>query len=221
MYIKKIHGTILTRSTVYRYMRLNNIQSIIRRKKHQWGTKPHIEIPNLLKRDFTTKHSNQKWSIDISYLFTTGKTLYLCAIKDMHDKSIISYTISKYMTLDLVQNTVKKAVFSVPFNQRIGLILHSDQGSHFTSLPYAKLLKDNNITHSVSFRGNCVDNSPIESFFSALKTECIYLYKKTNEDEMIKLVDEYIKYYNEERLQLKIKELAPIEYRKQVLSVLF
>lgn len=221
MKIKKIHGSILTRSTVYRYMRLNQIQSIIRRKRYKWGKKPHHYIPNLLKRDFTTNTSNQKWSIDISYLLTTNKTLYLCAIKDMHDKSIVSYTLSKHMNQKLVNETIYKAIESTPLNQRIGLVLHSDQGSHFTNESYARLLENNQIRHSVSYKGNCVDNSPIETWFSALKTESLYLQNKVSEDETKSLVEAYIKYYNEERLQLKIKELAPIEYRKQVLSVFF
>ncbi len=82
-------------------------------------------------------------------------------------------------------------------------------------------LEDNDIQHSVSNRGNCVDNCPIESWFSALKTETIYLMDKLSESEMINVVDQYVKYYNEERLQEKIKELAPMKYRMQVLSTLF
>ncbi len=194
MNLKKIHGLILTKATVYRYMRLNGIQSIIRKKRYHWGTKPHHQIPNLLKRDFTTKKPNQKWSIDVSYLFTIGRIIYLCAIKDLYDKSIISYTISRFNNNPLVLETVKKAVKRVPLAHRENLILHSDQGSQFTSPPYAKLLKEHDVRHSVSFRGSCVDNAPIESWFSALKTESIYLYDKLSEFEMISIVDQYIKY---------------------------
>lgn len=221
MNLKEIHGLVLTKATVYRYMKLNEIQSIIRKKRHQWGKKPHHNIPNLLKRDFTTERPNQKWSIDVSYLFTKDRILYLCAIKDMFDKSIIGYRISRFNNNPLVFETVKQAVYDTPIEQRKDLILHSDQGSQFTSPVYAKLLADNDIRHSVSNRGNCVDNCPIESWFSALKTETIHLMNKLSENEMIKVVDQYVKYYNEERLQEKIKELAPMKYRMQVLSILF
>ncbi len=221
MYIKKIHGLSLTKATVYRYMRLNNIQSIIRKKRYRWGTKPHISIPNLLNRDFTTNKPNEKWSIDISYLITHERTIYLCAIKDLFDKSIISYTISRFINNNLVFETLHKAFESVPVNQRLDLILHSDQGGHFTSPAYSSILEKNKVIQSMSYKGNPVDNSPIESWFSTLKAESIYLHKKTNEKEMISIVESYIKYYNEERLQEKIKELAPIQYRKQALSVLF
>lgn len=108
MYIKKIHGLSLTKAAVYRYMRLNNIQSIIRKKRYKWGTKPHIIIPNLLNRDFTTNKPNEKWSVDVSYLITNERTIYLCAIKDLYDKSIIEYTISRFNNNPLVFETVKK-----------------------------------------------------------------------------------------------------------------
>ncbi|WP_035369817.1 IS3 family transposase, partial [Acholeplasma hippikon] len=95
------------------------------------------------------------------------------------------------------------------------------QGAQFTSQVYSNLLKENNIKQSASFKGSCVDNSPIESWFSSLKSECAYLNDKMSESEMILKVEDYIKYYNEERLQKKIKELAPIQYRKQALSRFF
>lgn len=221
MNIKKIHGITLTKATVYRYMKLNQLQSIIRRKKRKYGTVKHHVIPNLLQRDFTTKRPNQKWSIDISYLFGKQKTVYLCAIKDMYDKSIIAYQISRYMDMSFVIKTINIAVKLVPQKQRRGLILHSDQGAHFTATSYKKLLKKHHIKHSVSYRGSCVDNCPIESWFSALKTESIYLYPKLLISELITLVNRYVKYYNEERLQEKLKELAPIDYRRQALSGLF
>lgn len=221
MNIKKVHGLILTRYSVYRYMKLNQIQSMIRKKRYKWGTKPHMNIPNLLKRNFTTNKPNQKWSIDISYLFCKERVIYICAIKDLFDKSIISYKISRFINNTLVNDTVQLAIDSIPINERKELILHSDQGGQFTNPTYAEMLRKNQIKHSVSFRGSCVDNCPIESWFSALKIECIYLEDKMSESEMIYKVEGYIKYYNEERLQKKIKELAPIEYRKQALSRFF
>jgi transposase InsO family protein len=221
MNIKKIHGITLTKATVYRYMRLNHIQSIIRRKKRKYSNVKHHVIPNLLQRDFTTERPNQKWSIDISYLFGKQKTIYLCAIKDLYDKSIIAYQMSSQMGLSFVSKTINMAMDVTPQNQREGLILHSDQGSHFIGPQYRSILKHHHIKHSVSYRGSCVDNCPIESWFSALKTESIYLYPKLSTNELITLVNDYVKYYNEERLQEKLKELAPIDYRKQALSVLF
>ena len=221
MQIKKIYGLIVTNFAVYRYMRLNDIQSITRKKTHRYSKLPHHQIPNLLQRNFTTFCSNCKWSIDISYIFATDGVKYLCAIKDMYDKSIIAYTISKTLDLPFVLNTVQQAVNLVPWEQRKNLILHSDQGFHFTNIVYQKLLADNNIIQSISAKGSSVDNVPIESFFSTLKSECIYLIKNLKVKDIDETIDKFIEYYNNERLQEKIKELTPFEFRKLTLNSIF
>ena len=221
MQIKKIYGLLVTNFAVYRYMRLNDIQSITRKKTHRYSKLPHHQIPNLLQRNFTTFCSNCKWSIDISYIFAIDGVKYLCAIKDMYDKSIISYKISKTLDLQFVLNTVQQAVNIVPFEQRRNLILHSDQGFHFTNIVYQKLLADNNIIQSISAKGSSVDNVPIESFFSTLKSECIYLIKNLKVKEIDETIDKFIEYYNNERLQEKIKELTPFEFRELTLNSVF
>ena len=221
MQIKKIYGLIVTNFAVYRYMRLNDIQSITRKKTHRYSKLPHHQIPNLLQRNFTTFCSNCKWSIDISYIFATDGVKYLCAIKDMYDKSIISYKISKTLDLSFVLNTVQQAVNIVPFEQRRNLILHSDQGFHFTNIVYQKLLADNNIIQSISAKGSSVDNVPIESFFSTLKSECIYLIKNLKVKDIDETIDKFIEYYNNKRLQEKIKELTPFEFRELTLNSVF
>ena len=221
MQIKKIYSLIVTNFAVYRYMRLNDIQSITRKKTHRYSKLPHHQIPNLLQRNFTTFCSNCKWSIDISYIFATDGVKYLCAIKDMYDKSIISYKISKTLDLPFVLNTVQQAVNIVPFEQRRNLILHSDQGFHFTNIVYQKLLADNNIIQSISAKGSSVDNVPIESFFSTLKSECLYLIKNLKVKDIDETIDKFIEYYNNERLQEKIKELTPFEFRELTLNSVF
>ena len=221
MQIKKIYGLIVTNFAVYRYMRLNDIQSITRKKTHRYSKLPHHQIPNLLQRNFTTFCSNCKWSIDISYIFATDGVKYLCAIKDMYDKSIISYKISKTLDLQFVLNTVQQAVNIVPLEQRRNLILHSDQGFHFTNIVYQKLLADNDIIQSISAKGSSVDNVPIESFFSTLKSECIYLIKNLKVKDIDETIDKFIEYYNNERLQEKIKELTPFEFRELTLNSVF
>ncbi len=221
MQIKTAYGLCLRNATVYRYMRINGIQSIVRRKTHAYPKVDHHDIPNLLHRDFTTDSSNKKWSIDITYLFCRDGLAYLCAIKDMHDKSIVSWRLSRFIDHKLVMDTLNQAIESVPYEQRRHLILHSDQGWHFTHPVYQQRLIDNHITQSISAKGSSVDNCPIESFFSALKTECIYLHKNLYLKNLDTIVKEYMFYYNNQRLQEKIKELAPITFRKQVLSTLF
>ena len=218
MQFKKQYGINITKKTVYGYMKIHGIQSIIRKKRKKYSKVEHHKITNLIKRDFKATKPNSKWSIDITYLHTVQGTEYLCAIKDMYDKSIIAYNLSVHNDNNLVFQTLDKAFSSIKTEHRNSLILHSDQGSQFTSPKYAKILKENQVEHSVSARGSCVDNVPIESWFSALKTECIYLKGNCTRKEMRENVIEYICYYNEKRLQEQLKELTPFEYRVLALA---
>lgn len=218
MNIKAVNRVSLTNKTVYRYMRLLDIRSITGRKPKKYDKIPHHEIPNLLKRDFTTTGPNQKWSIDITYIQTAEGVEYLCAIKDLYDKSIIAYRISRFNDNPLVIETVKEALTTVRRSTRKGLILHSDQGSQFTSIAYRKLLKRRQVKHSVSYKGSCADNVPIESWFSLLKCESLKLHKFLNRSIAKYLVSEYIIFYNYRRLQEQLKELTPIQYRQSALT---
>jgi len=221
MNIKKVYGLRLTNSTVYRYMKLNNIQSICRRKIKRYPKVSDHKIPNLLQRNFNTDAPNKKWSIDVSYIICKDGIRYLCAIKDMFDKSIIAWQLSPYMNLSLVSNTLNKAVIKVPLCERKNLILHSDQGGQFTSDRYRELLRNNNITQSISAKGSSVDNAPIESFFAILKTECIYLEDNLTKSNANVVINNFMNYYNNERLQEKTKELPPQLFREQALQSLF
>lgn len=221
MNIKTAYGLCLTNKTVYRYMKLNQIQSIVRRKKHGYPKTSNHEIPNLLQRNFNTDRPNKKWSIDISYIFCRDGLNYLCAIKDMYDKSIISWQLSPFIDFKLVMDTIEHAIDKIPYEQRKELILHSDQGWHFTNKVYQQKLLDNDIIQSISAKGSSVDNAPIESFFAIIKTECIYLQENLYLKNLEFVIAEYIYYYNNERLQVKIKELTPLQFREQALMSLF
>jgi putative transposase len=218
MNIKKIYGLSISKKVIYRYMKLHRIQSIIRRKKKKYNKVKHHEIPNLIKRNFNAVSPNEKWSIDVTYIHTTAGVEYLCAIKDMFDKSIVAYNSSKFNDNKLVLTTLDRAIRKVPYKYRKDLIIHSDQGHQFTSIAYRLRLQKNKIKHSVSYKGSCVDNVPIESWFSALKTECIYLNGKFDRLIARKLIRNYIDYYNNERLQEQLKELTPYEYRMLALA---
>lgn len=218
MNIKAVNGLSLTNKTVYRYMRLLDIRSITGRKPKKYYKIPHHEIPNLLKRDFTTTGPNQKWSIDITYIHTSEGVEYLCAIKDLYDRSIIAYRQSRHNDNPLVIQTVQAAFAKVPHAQRNMLILHSDQGSQFTSIPYRRLLRRRRVAHSVSYQGSCADNMPIESWFSLLKCESLKLHQLTSRNLAKELVSNYVIFYNQHRLQEQLKELTPIQYRQSALT---
>ena len=147
------------------------------------------------------------WS-DISYIHTKQGVLYLSMIKDLYDNFIVSYDMATVQDNALVYRTIKKAKETVAGE----LILHSDQGFQYTSHGYMKLTQGYSILPSMSRAGAPIDNSPAENFFGILKTECIYRNKIKTLDEARELIDEYMHFYNFERLQTKT-QMTPFEKR--------
>lgn len=172
-----------------------------------------------LKRNFSTTAPNQKWTTDVSMFKISEGKLYLSPIMDMYDGSIISYDIS--ITADF--NQAKRMIDSAfnQFDDLNGLIFHSDQGWQYQTEPYKQWLKDRGIIQSFSHKGNCMDNSLMENFFGIMKNEMFYGEEATFEtlDELKAAMEEYIRYYNEERISLKRKGLTPLQYRHQSLSI--
>ncbi|MEE0762511.1 MAG: IS3 family transposase, partial [Acutalibacteraceae bacterium] len=151
----------------------------------------------------------------ISYIKTAQGTLYLSVIRDLFDNSIVSYKTGTNQNINLVLSTIRAAKRKEKVTAE--LQLHSDQGFQYTSHGYFKLTQSYGITPSMSRRGNPYDNALAENFFSILKTECIYRTKLKTYEDAKSLIDEYIYFYNHERLQLKTK-LTPFEKRNQVVS---
>ena len=155
---------------------------------------------------------NAKWVTDISYIHTRQGVLYLSMIRDLYDNSIIAYKTGTEQAVNLVLNTIKAAIQKEAVAGE--LQLHSDQGFQYTSQGYFDLTKEYGITPSMSRRGNCSDNAMAENFFSILKTECIYRHKLNTFDQARQLIDEYIYFYNYERIQTNTS-LTPNEKRCQ------
>ena len=198
--------------TVLRVMQKYNLLSVVRRKRYQHYSSDIHKYPNLLNRDFYADKPNQKWVTDISYIPTKQGFLYLSVIRDLYDNSIVAYKTSTQQTINLVLNTVKAAKRKEKVTAE--LQLHSDQGFQYTSHAYFNLTQSYGIKQSMSRRGNPYDNALAENFFSILKTECIHRIKLQSFDEARKVIDDYIYFYNNQRIQLKTK-LTPIEYRCQ------
>ena len=201
--------------TILRVMQKYNLLSVIRRKRYRnYGEHIH-RYPNLLNRDFKAERPNQKWVTDISYIKTGQGTLYLSVIRDLYDNSIVAYKTGTEQNINLVLRTIKAAKRKEKITAE--LQLHSDQGFQYTSQAYFNLTKSYGITPSMSRRGNPYDNAMAENFFSILKTECIYRTKLRTYEEARILIDRYIHFYNNERIQLKTK-LTPIEFRSQYVA---
>lgn len=201
--------------TVLRVMQKYNLLSVIRRKKYRNYSNVLHKYDNLLNRDFHADRPNQKWVTDISYIHTAQGVLYLSIIRDLFDNSIVAYKTSTTQNVHLVLNTIRAAKQSEKITAE--LQLHSDQGFQYTSNQYFNLTKEYNITPSMSRRGNPYDNALAENFFSILKTECIYRIKLKTFDEAKIIIDEYIYFYNNQRIQHKTK-LTPIEIRNQFVA---
>jgi len=205
-------GLIINHKAVLRIMNKYNLLAKIRRRR-MWVTfGEHLHrYENVLNRNFFADKPNQKWVTDISYIHTKQGVLYLSMIRDLHDNFVVSHHIGTEQTINLVTETVKKAKREVAD----GLILHSDQGSQYTSPAYNALTKEYSILPSMSRAGNPLDNAMAENFFSILKTECVKLQKPQTFEEAKNMIDEYIFFYNYERVQLKTK-LTPYEKRCQL-----
>ena len=201
--------------TVLRIMQKYDLLSVIRRKKYRRYTDVIHKYPNLLNRNFKADRPNQKWVTDISYIHTSQGVLYLSIIRDLYDNSIVAYKTSTTQNVALVLNTIKAAKKKEKVTAE--LQLHSDQGFQYTSNGYFKLTQSYGITPSMSRRGNPYDNSLAENFFSILKTECINRVKLKTFNEARLLIDQYIFFYNNQRIQLKTK-LTPLEKRSQFIA---
>ena len=201
--------------TILRVMNKYSLLSVVRRRRYCNYSQALHRYDNLLNRDFHADRPNQKWVTDISYIKTSQGFLYLSVIRDLYDRSIVAYKTSTVQNINLVLNTIKAAKKKEKVTAE--LQLHSDQGFQYTSQPYFNLTKAYHITPSMSRRGNPYDNALAENFFSILKTECIYRTKIKTFEEARKMIDDYIYFYNHQRIQLKTK-LTPLELRSQFVA---
>lgn len=192
-----------------------NLLSAVRRKQYKKCGDSLHRYPNLLNRNFTAERPNQKWATDISYIETEQGFLYLSIIRDLFDNSIVAYKTSSVHNTKLVLDTIRAAKRKEKVTAE--LQLHSDQGFQYTSDAYFKLTQEYGITPLMSRRGNPYDNALAENFFSILKTECIYRSKPATRAEAKRLIDAYIYFYNNQRIQTKTK-LTPLELRCQYVA---
>ena len=201
--------------TILRVMQKYNLLSVIRRRKFYKYTEHLHKYENLWKQNFQADRPNQKWATDISYIHTKQGVLYLSIIRDLYDNSIVAYKTGTQQTVNLVLDTIRAAKRKEKVTAE--LQLHSDQGFQYTSHAYFKLTQAYHISPSMSSKGNPYDNAMAENFFSILKTECIYRTKLKTYEEARLLIGKYIRFYNNERVQLKTK-LTPLEKRSQYVA---
>lgn len=216
MYLKREYGVIFNLKKIRRIMKLRGLVVKIRKRRRPFyylKNASHKTMPNRLKQRFNINKSDRLYSTDITYMQYNGDNkAYLSAIKDLGTKEIVHHSIGRNMDISLVINGLSDFFKKIPQAKRNKIIVHSDQGSHYTSHFYRRILKVNGVKQSMSRRGNCLDNAPIESFFGHFKDESEYKNCKSFE-ELKNEVDKYINYYNNERPQWGLKGKTPVEYR--------
>lgn len=170
------------------------------------------------ERNFATTSCNEKWTTDVSMFHIPAGKLYLSPILDMHNREIIAYNISESPNYAQIQDMLEKAFDQ--YDDLEGLIFHSDQGWQYQMQPYRQSLAEKGIIQSMSRKGNCMDNSPMENFFGIMKSEMLYGHEAEFKtlDDLRKAMEEYIIYYNTKRITEKIKGLTPVDYRCQSLE---
>lgn len=197
----------------YRLIHIVGLLAVIRRKRpaYQRST-PEITAENILNREFTASSVNEKWCTDVTEMKygSEGEKAYLSAILDLKGKDIVSFAISKHNNNQLVFETFDLAIQKYPDAHPI---FHSDRGYQYTSKQFKAKLEKQNMQQSMSRVGRCIDNGPMEGFWSILKCEMYYLNRFETYEDLVMAIKEFIHYYNHQRRQHKLNCLPPATYR--------
>lgn len=208
------------KNRVARRMKHLNLRAKGKQKfKVTTDSRHHLPVaPNVLNRDFSAGAPNQKWCGDISYIWTAEGWLYLAVVIDLYSRAIIGWSIQPTMTRQLVCDALTMALWRRQFPR--GVLFHSDRGSQYCSEDYQNLLRHYGFTCSMSRKGNCWDNSVVESFFHSLKTELIYDEKYPTRESAKQSIFQYIEiYYNRIRRHSTIGLIAPMVFENQTRMV--
>lgn len=213
----KQQGNLINHKTVQRLMDQLQLKSLVRVKKYRvFKGQMARAAPNILARDFEAAQPNEKWVTDVTEFNVGGAKLYLSPIMDLYNGEIVAYETAKRPLLNMMEKMLMSAF------KRLGPgdkpILHSDQGWQYRMPQYRRYLDLQAITQSMSRSGNCHDNAAMESFFGTLKSEFFYLNSFSSIEELQLGLDDYIQYYNQDRIKLKLKGLSPIDYRMRFAS---
>jgi transposase InsO family protein len=210
-WLKREKGLDVNHKKVYRITSSNNLQSVIRRRKaFKYKSNGNLIYANVLNRKTHSDTPNTDWVTDISYIIAPDGTAYLSAIRDLCGQFVVAYKTSRRQDYSLVKSTVDEAMQTE--NPEKPPLLHSDAGGQYRSHDHKALIEEYGLTPSMSRPATPGDNSMAENFFSIFKTECLYLEKPKTLDEALALTDEFLHYYNYERIQGN--GLTPYEERQ-------
>ena len=181
---------------------------------------PQFIAENVLNREFYADAPNEKWLTDVTefkdYISQEKHKVYLSAILDLYDRRIVSYVISDSNNNALVFDTFDKAIAR---NPNAHPLCHSDRGYQYTSRTFHAKLEAAGMTQSMSRVAKCIDNGPMEGFWGIIKRERYYGKKFTSREALVKMIEDYIEYYNHKRLQRNLGVLTPFEKHEQYVLV--
>ena len=219
--VRRVHRELLNRGHKVNHKRVQRLMHTMdlkgkrpKEKYHSYRGEKGKIAENIIDRDFSTTGPLQKWTTDVSQFNLPWGKCYLSPILDMNTNEIISYDLSLSPNLEQIKRMLDAAFKYFPHVD--GLIFHSDQGWQYQHQYFRESLEKHNIIQSMSRKGNCYDNCIMETFFGRLKTEMFYGHEKeyTSFEKFSKAMDEYIRYYNNERIQAKTNWMPPVKYRK-------
>lgn len=215
-------GIVYNLKRIRRVMKKYDIVCPIRKanpyRRMMKATQEHTVLPNILERNFKQEIPGKVLLTDITYLFyDNGKKAYLSTIKDASTNEILAYNVSDSLKLDIVLDTLHKLKNNRNVKLTKDAFIHSDQGVHYTSPAFQKLVKKYKLGQSMSRRGNCWDNAPQESFFGHFKDETYIKPCKTLE-ELKREIKQYMIYYNNYRYQWNLEKMTPVQYRNHLLN---
>ncbi len=213
----RAQGISCSRKRVARLMREQGLCA--RRRVHRTRTtssEPGARIaPNLLNQDFTATHPNQKWTGDITAVWTYEGWLYLAAVLDLFSRRVIGWAMGSSQDETLIEAAFRMALLGR--HPRAGLLFHSDRGSQYTSDAYRSLLADVGVTTSMSRTGNCYDNAVTESFFATLKGECVERASFQTGGQARQTIFEFVEcFYNRVRRHSSLGYISPVAYEQSI-----
>ncbi|MFD6953795.1 IS3 family transposase [Nocardiopsis sp. NPDC060348] len=171
--------------------------------------------PNVLDRTFTADAPARKWVTDVTEFSVGGTKIYLSPVIDLFDRSVVAYSIGPSSSVRLTLSSLRGAITTLTEGQRP--LVHSDQGFQYQHASWRMLLDAHGMTQSMSRRGNCLDNAVIECFFGHLKSEIFQSGRPETADQLVTSIEEYIHWYNTERIHTRLEGLSPVQYRAQAL----
>lgn len=216
-WINHFNHTSYNKNRVHRIMKKLGIHSIIRKKKQKYqSSRSETTADNKLKRDFNATGPNEKWVTDVTEfkIPETGKKIYLSVIFDLYDRFPVAYIVSSRNDNKLVFDTYDKALRDNPDAKPI---FHSDRGYQYTSKVFQSKLQKQGMDQSMSRVGHCIDNGPMEGLWGIIKSEMYCMYKITDEASLRSAIDNYMKFYAEERPQERFHCQTPSEVRRAAL----